>query len=206
MLTDDILEGSHQFDIPQATLDNEVAALVAEIELSEGFDPSIDFDPEKHLIFTEDDYKKVKKISLSEMGIEKTHVKPISDLGGTDPFPLFSEEAANLMKWEVFQDKELVRKYGRLPNLSKGSNTRDFQVSGFAESTRFTKAAWTHPKTQEIINRIVGINLKMPHVFSMGHVNASLAERVDGVVTEMPEEELKALKEGIGIQQHSLSK
>ena len=65
MLTDDILEGSHQFDIPQATLDNEVAALVAEIELSEGFDPSIDFDPEKHLIFTEDDYKKVKKISLS---------------------------------------------------------------------------------------------------------------------------------------------
>lgn len=105
---------------------------------------------------------------------------------------MFTEEAIEIMKWEVFLNPSIIREFGRKVNLAEGADSRDFQVSGYANKTTFTKEALSHPKVLLVISSLAGLRLKIPHVYNMAHINASLADR-RGIVTpnSCNEEELK---------------
>lgn len=190
MLTLDILNGNHNYDIDEKIINGEIRTLTEEIENSNGFDPTVEFDPKKHLAFYQKK-QEIRKHSLGDLGIEKTHCPVITDIAAVEPFPLFTEEAIEIMKWEVFLDPGIIRSCGRGVNFAKESSSRDFQVSGYVDKTKFTKAAVTHPETILIISEIMGLPLKIPHVFSMGSVNASLADRTSDGPSISNESKLK---------------
>lgn len=175
MLTDDVLNHNRQYDIPQETIDNEITILLNKLESQTGFDPHVKFDPKVHLLHKDEDYDKTKVYKLSELNITKTHVEPISDTAVTQPFPLFTKEACDIMKWESFQT-ESIKKYGKLPRLAKGNTTTDLQICGFIKNAPFTYDAWMHPETQKIVDKYAGVELKMMFDYEIAHINASLID------------------------------
>lgn len=175
-VSEDVLNGSVSYKIPESVVNSEIKDLVDNLERQPNFNPHVEFDPAKHIIFKDDDIGKFRRLTLAELGISKTHVPAISDLGVTDPFPLFSEEACNIMKWEAFQTQS-VKKYGRLPRLAKNATNLDLQICGYIKSAPFTKAAWTHPRTQEIVDKIAGVELKIMFDYEISHINASLINK-----------------------------
>lgn len=175
MLTEEILNGSPSYKIPQETVDNEITTLLKKLEIKEGFDPNKQFDPDVHLLYKDSDFEKTRRLTFDDLDIPKTHVPPISDIAISDPFPLFTEEACDMMKWEAFQ-RENVEKYGRLPKMSTGATSIDFQICGYTKNSPFTVAAWKHPRTQEIINKFAGVRLKIMFDYEIAHINASLID------------------------------
>lgn len=166
---DDIYNENHKYDIPQSVIDNEIKQIIT--NLGDDFDIYQDFDPDIHL-----NYKGCgKKYTFDELGIQKTHVTPINDIAATEPFELFSEEAVKIMKYEIFGNEELLKKYGRLNNLGQKSSQIDLLISGFIDDTRFLKQAWNHPTVKQLFNDIMEDQLIIPHRFCMSHVNVSLA-------------------------------
>lgn len=180
MLTQEVIDGSQANNIPTETIENEIATFVKNLERKKGFNPHQPFDPEKHIL-SSNVLDKVRVIKLKELGIDKTHVEPISDVAVTDPFPLFTEDACDIMKWEAFQTKN-VEKYGKVPLMSKGITSTDFQICGYTKNSPFTLAAWKHPKTQERINRFAGVKLKIMFDYEIAHINASLISRKENSV------------------------
>lgn len=176
MLTQEVLDGSPSFAIPKDTINNEIATLINKLEAKPGFDPRQGFDPKRHLLYTEADFDKVRRLSLQDLGIEKTHVPAISDIAVSDPFPLFTEEACDIMKWEAFQ-AENVAKYGKVPKMSLGATATDFQICGYTNNSPFTVAAWKHPETQDIINKFAGVKLQIMFDYEIAHINASLIDK-----------------------------
>lgn len=170
---EDVLNENHSFDIPQSTFDGEIKRLVNDIKAKPGFDPNVSFDPKKHLNYS----VMPKKYKFQDLGIPKTHVTPINEIAATDPFNLFTEEAVDLMKYEIFSNEALIKKYGRLNNSnnSKKSSELDFHISGFIDETVFCKAAWTSKELQQIFDEIMEDKLCMPHRYCLGHINVSLA-------------------------------
>jgi hypothetical protein len=146
------------------------------------------------LVIKGDNLEDIKRYTLKDFGITKTHCPPASDLGGTDPFPMFTEEAVDYMKWELLHDPKLIKEYARLTKFAKGLTRTDFQMGGYADETPFIKAAWTHPRTFELMERIVGVKLRFPTVYNIGHCNISLASRENGETVEDDIEELKRQK------------
>lgn len=170
----DIFNENHSLDIPQWVFDTEIKRLVREIAAKPGFDPNTKFDAKKHI-----NYKGVeKKFKFEDLGIKKTHVQPINEIAATSPFDLFTEEAADMMKYELFSKEELVKKYGRLTQTVNSTNTSslDFLLSGFIDDTPFTKAAWESKELKDIVNDIMQDKLVIPHQFAMSHINVSLAD------------------------------
>lgn len=177
MLTAEILNENHHLDIPDHVIDNEVYNLVKDIEAKPGFDPSVQFDPKRHLKFAN---KNLNKIKLTDLNITKTHVKPISEIGAVEPFELFTDEAIDLMKYEVFSNTALLKKYGRVTATGHNATATDFQLSGFSDDAPFCRAAWTHPETVKIFSDLMGIEFYLPHPFNISHINASLTPRKRG--------------------------
>ena len=62
MLTSEILNENRHLEIPQRTLDNEIATLIADIENKPGFKKDQQFDPEKHIIFSYEAFENTKNI------------------------------------------------------------------------------------------------------------------------------------------------
>lgn len=175
MLTEEVLNGSPSYNIPQETINNEIASLLEKLESQPGFNPHQEFDPAVHILYQDSDFEKIRKLTFDDLDIPKTQVPPISDIAISDPFPLFTEEACDIMKWEAFQRKN-VEKYGKLPKMSTGATSIDVQVCGYTNNSPFTVAAWKHPKTQEIIDKFAGIKLKIMFDYEIAHINASLID------------------------------
>ncbi|CUM66577.1 uncharacterized protein PRCAT00004246001 [Priceomyces carsonii] len=175
LYTKELIDGLRAYDLPQVVIDNEVRTLIEKIESIEGFNPTQKFDPERHILFKEGDFQKTKILKLPELGITKTHVDPITDVAVTEPFPLFTEEACNIMKWEAFL-RSTIQKYGRVPIMAKKITSTDFQVCGYSEHAPFTVAAWKHPRVQEIINKFAGVGLKIMFDYEIAQINASLVD------------------------------
>ena len=171
----DVLDGNISYSIPQETIDNEIKDLLKNLELVPDFNPHQPFDPKKHRIYRDDKFDDIKRFTLEELDIKKTHVEPISDIAVTNPFPLFTEEACSIMKWEAFQT-ECLTKYGRLPKFAKGNTRLDLQVCGYIDRAPFTKSALTHPETQRIINKIANVDLKIMFDYEICHINSSLID------------------------------
>ncbi|KAG7827478.1 hypothetical protein KL920_004732 [Ogataea angusta] len=175
------LTGNHEYDIPKETIDGEIAQLRERLESKPSFNPSLIFDPEKHLIKTPD----VKVLTLHDLKIKKTRVAPVCDFAATYPFPLLTQEAVDMVLWEALRP-EVVEKYGRLPNLAKSATRLDFHIGGHcSRRAPFTQALWNSAELRETLENFTKV--KMKPLFSAGHFNFSLAEKN---AAEPPREEL----------------
>lgn len=181
---EEILNENRTYVIPQHVLDNEVRMLVKKLEAKANFNPHVEFDAKKHINFD----KPGTKHRFEDLGIGKTHVKPINEIAAVEPFKLFTQEAVDIIKWEIFSNHKLLKKYGRLNNSNNSNNSSslDFHISGFIDETTFTKQAFGSEELTDIINEVMEDVLYMPHQFSMSHVNVSLAHNGDDAKENEP--------------------
>lgn len=142
-----------------------------------GDSESLKFDPEKHLQYYSGDefdqhkYHSTRRLTMEELGL--THKNQISPIGVSDAFPLFTDEATEIMKMECLR-KDVFMKYARTSFNS--TNGLDCVVRGYAKKgkeviTRFIYDAWTHPKTVELISTMAGVELEVVMDYEIAHVN-----------------------------------
>ncbi|ODV87848.1 hypothetical protein CANARDRAFT_26048 [[Candida] arabinofermentans NRRL YB-2248] len=179
MTCKDYLTGAHSHDVPEGTINIEVHNILTQIKKNPNLNLDQLFDPEKHLSFKDEYFESTKKFTLKQLGIEKTHTTPINEFGATYPFPLLTEEAVEIMKWEAFQ-KENVKKYGRLTNsdFSLQTNRLDFHIGGYVNKGKapFTESFYAHPRVNEIFSRFIGIDVEKCYNYDTNHVNVALAD------------------------------
>lgn len=184
ILTEDLLNDNHNWDIPETVYEKGIAPLLKEIAKWGIAEPSnVSFDPSRHVLFTDDHYATTKRITLNELGVTKAHQDPISPIGVSAPFPLFTPEAIAIMRWELFQ-KECFLGCGRINDHST-TGDMDLYVRGYAKKyTPFTYAAWSHPKVLEIISTMAGVELVHAFDYEIGHINVSIKQETTKIVTE----------------------
>jgi hypothetical protein len=183
-LTDDVLHDNHNWDIPEDFYETSIAPLLKDVHRFGICDPSsVTFDPARHLLFTDDYYEKTKRLTLKELGVVKAHQEPISPIGVSEPFPLFTQEAIAIMRYELFQ-KECFLNCGRINDHST-TGDMDFYVRGYAKKyTPFSFQAWQHPKVLEIISTMAGVELVHQFDYEIGHINVSMKQATTKIVTE----------------------
>lgn len=142
----------------------------------------VEFDPKVHLkYFSEDpvhryNFNSTRRLTMEELGL--THKHQISQIGVSDPFPLFTDEAIGIMKREILQ-KELFLKYARLSYSStSGSDCviRGYAIDDGCINTPFTYAAWTHPKTMELVSLMAGVSLEIAMDYEIAHTNIAITD------------------------------
>jgi hypothetical protein len=113
------------------------------------------------------------------------------------PFQLFSSEAIEQMRHEIFQPEVMV-------NCSFSSNIAACQLRGYAKQyAPFSYAAWTHPDTLAIVSTIAGIDLVPWGDYEIGHINFSVKtdeQTLEEVVTIRNQKRMIDSDEGIGLQ------
>ncbi|ATZ45662.1 hypothetical protein BCIN_01g04060 [Botrytis cinerea B05.10] len=120
------------------------------------------FKPENHLQYEEPSYIH----TMEEIGYSAT--SGVSPVAVSEPFRLFSEEAVNVMREEIFA-KEVQEKY------SYTSDIAPKQLRGYApDHGKFIYEAWKHPETLAIISKIAGVDLVPVMDYEIGHVNLSV--------------------------------
>ncbi|ODV83642.1 hypothetical protein CANARDRAFT_177577 [[Candida] arabinofermentans NRRL YB-2248] len=133
-------------------------------------DISIKFDPKKHLAFKSSYLQTIKRTTMEEFG---TFAKDqISNIGASEPFPLFTEEAVEIMRAEILRE-EVFTKWSR---VSYNSTTGlDCVIRGYAKYTSpFTYAAWTHPDTVAAISSMAGVELEVIMDYEVAHINIAM--------------------------------
>lgn len=137
----------------------------------------VEFEPSKHLKYYSSDplekhkFNSTRRLTMEELGT--TNKKQISSIGVTDPFPLFTDEAVQIMRKEVLK-KETFLKYARASfNSSSGM---DCNVRGYVNTveTPFIHAAWTHPKTMELVSMMAGVELEIVMDYEIAHINIGM--------------------------------
>ncbi|KAF7906099.1 hypothetical protein EAF00_000378 [Botryotinia globosa] len=120
------------------------------------------FKPETHLQYEEPSYVH----TMEDIGYSAT--SGVSPVAVSEPFRLFSEEAVNVMREEIF-DKEVQEKY------SYTSDIAPKQLRGYApDHGKFIYEAWKHPETLAIISKIAGVDVVPVMDYEIGHVNLSV--------------------------------
>lgn len=119
------------------------------------------FDAQKHLAFKTEP----KVTMMTEIGFaEDTGVSPVAV---TEPFPLFSPEAIEVMRSEIFKP-EVLKDY------RYSSNIAQTQLRGYArDHAPFTFAAWNHPDTLAIVSKLAGVDLIPWSDYEVAHINLS---------------------------------
>ncbi|ODV83673.1 hypothetical protein CANARDRAFT_9497 [[Candida] arabinofermentans NRRL YB-2248] len=187
-LIEEYLSESHSYDIPEKTLNNEVAELIAKLESKPTFNPDLKFDPSKHLVFKNEYYETTTTRTLEQLGIKKTRTKPVSNFAAAHPFPLLTQEAVDMVLWESLRP-EVLRKYGRLPNLSKNATRLDFHVGGHTKfAAPFTRAMYNSPEVAAIVSKFTGVDVSTIHNSTLNHMNISLASSDPNEMKEIPSE------------------
>ncbi|EGV63029.1 hypothetical protein PSN45_004704 [Yamadazyma tenuis] len=188
-LFETILNGNTKAMVPESTYDKYLKPTFDKLYKPEY--TTTEFDPIKHLRFYSEGpieqhkYNNTRRLTMEELGL--TNPKQISHIGVSDPFPLFTDEAIDIMKQEVLS-KDTFMKYGRYSH-SSGKGT-DCTIRGYAKVnnetvTPFTYAAWTHPRTVELVSTMAGIELEVVMDYEIAHVNVSMKEE------DQVEEDLK---------------
>lgn len=138
---------------------------------------NITFDPEKHLTFFSGDpldqhkYHATRRLTMEELGL--TNKNQISPIGVSDPFPLFTEEATDIMKLECLH-KETFLEHAR--SSFNSTSGMDCILRGYVKRndkiiSPFIYAAWTHPKTVELISTMAGVELEVIMDYEIAQVN-----------------------------------
>ncbi|KAF1815481.1 hypothetical protein P152DRAFT_505388 [Eremomyces bilateralis CBS 781.70] len=123
------------------------------------------FDPDKHLAFKE----APEILTMKDIGYpEDTGVSPVAM---SQPFQLFTKEAVDQMRQEIFK-KEVNE------TCQFRSNIAASQLRGYAgRFAPFTYDAWTHPKTLAIMSKIAGVELTVVVDYEIGHINFAVKSK-----------------------------
>lgn len=139
----------------------------------------VKFDPYKHLKYyaepeAQQEYLSTRTISMTELGL-KTPTQ-VSEVGVSDSFPLFTDEAVAIMRSEIL-NKETFMKFSRF--CFNSTSGMDCNIRGYVKnddeiSTPFVYEAWTHPKTMELVSKMAGVELEIIMDYEIAHVNISM--------------------------------
>lgn len=172
-----IHDGNTHKTIPEDTYTRALSETYEKLYAKYGDVSGIKFDPKKHLSYHMDDplhkhlYNNTRRLTMEELGL--TNKNQISPIGVSDPFPLFTEEATDIMRLELLK-KEIFLKYSRVSfNSTSGL---DCQIRGFSndEAAQFTTEAWTHPKTLELVLTMAGTELEVVMDYEIASTNVGL--------------------------------
>lgn len=121
-----------------------------------------DFDPKKHIDFT----PPANSLTMSDLRLPEG--TGVSSFAVSDPFQLFTQEAVQRMRVEIFS-KEVME------NCKYSSNLAQCQLRGFAAKyAPFVYDAWKNPETLAIISKIAGVELVTEMDFEIAHINISV--------------------------------
>lgn len=178
---DSILQGNVHKKIPDAIYLANLQAKYDEMKAITGVNDTkeVEFIPEKHLtVYANPDalkeYNETRRLTLEELQL--TNPDQISPIAVSDPFPLFTMEAVNLMRQEVMS-RELFLEFARFCYSS--TSGKDVAMRGYVKNEEiitapFTYAAWTHPKTQALIDQMAGTELDIVMDYEIAHLNVSV--------------------------------
>ncbi|KAE8452104.1 hypothetical protein EG329_001571 [Mollisiaceae sp. DMI_Dod_QoI] len=124
------------------------------------------FNPNIHIQYEEPAHI----LTMEDIGFPSS--QGVSPIAVSEPFRLFSEEAVNIMRSEIF-DPEVQEKY------SYTSDIAPKQLRGYApKHGKFIFEAWKHPETLAIISKIAGIELVPVMDYEIGHINLSVPGKI----------------------------
>ncbi|KAM9939025.1 hypothetical protein OXX80_001485 [Metschnikowia pulcherrima] len=181
-LSADILAGNVRKSISEETYNRSLAETFTELTAkNSGFKTAV-FDPQKHLAYyaqgplQQHKYENTRRITMEELGL--TNKLQISPIGVSDPFPLFTDAAIDIMRAEILQ-KDAFLKHARISYNSTSS--LDCVLRGYVKEkdevfTPFTYAAWTHPKTMELVSTMAGVDLQIVMDYEIAHVNIGITD------------------------------
>ncbi|GME75103.1 unnamed protein product [Ambrosiozyma monospora] len=107
---------------------------------------------------------------MEELGA--TCPEQISEIGVSEPFPLFTDEAVEIMRAEILR-KEVFDSSGRISHNS--TTGKDCTLRGYAKTMApFSYAAWTHPDTIAAVSAMAGVELVPIMDYEIGHVNIAM--------------------------------
>ncbi|KAJ3960406.1 hypothetical protein N0V92_002943 [Colletotrichum tropicale] len=111
--------------------------------------PTATFNPDQHLAFVEEP----KKLTLKDVSLpEDIGISPVAC---SEPFPLFTEEAIQTMRQEIF-------------------TTEVWENCLHSTYAPFMDQAWNNPKTLEVISKVAGVDL-IPNIqYEVGNINISI--------------------------------
>ncbi|KAI8315766.1 hypothetical protein K4K59_000701 [Colletotrichum sp. SAR11_240] len=124
--------------------------------------PTVTFNPEQHLAFVEDP----KKFTLKDISLpEDIGISPVAC---SEPFPLFTEEAIQTMRQEIFTTEVWE-------NCLHSTSFAPCQLRGHCPKyAPFMDQAWNNPKTLEVISKVAGVDL-IPNIqYEVGNINISI--------------------------------
>ncbi|ODV83654.1 hypothetical protein CANARDRAFT_29871 [[Candida] arabinofermentans NRRL YB-2248] len=187
-LLEEYLTGNHSHDIPEKTLNLEVAQMIAKLEAKPTFNPNLKFDPKKHIIFKDESFEGTTTATLKDLGINRTRTAPVSDFACAHPFPLISQEAVDMILWEALRPK-VLKQFARLPNLSRNATRLDMHMGGHTKfEAPFSKDLYTSAEIARIVSKFTGVEASTIHNSSYGHMNISLATADPDELKEIPTE------------------
>ncbi|KAH6879429.1 hypothetical protein B0T10DRAFT_566116 [Thelonectria olida] len=123
----------------------------------------VDFDPKKHLNF----FPPKRIFTMTEIGLEG---EGISDVASSEPFTLYTREAAQQIRREIFSE----------PVLEKCQYASSFcknMIRGYTqEDAPFTHALWKSPELIDAVSQVAGIQLVPAFEVEIGHINITINE------------------------------
>ncbi|WPK22977.1 hypothetical protein PUMCH_000200 [Australozyma saopauloensis] len=199
-LNSDIIRGNRRKSVPEETYNKALARTFLQLEAKYGSVDHIKFDPDVHLAYyagsLEDKarFHSIRRITMEELKL--TNAKQISPIGVTDAFPLFTEEAIDIMKLEVLR-KLTFLEHARYSNSS--TSGLDCMVRGYVKDNEkiinpFIYDAWTHPKTMELVSLMAGVDLEIVMDYEIAHVNLGVCDEGTAEEQRMAHEQTKREK------------
>jgi len=179
----DIEAGNLRKSVSESQYNEVLAKTYSNLREKYGDEQNYKFDPEKHLSYYSADpldqhkYHETRRLTMAELGL--TNKNQISPIGVSDPFPLFTDEATDIMKMECLR-KDIFLKYAR--ESFNSTSGMDCIVRGYAKTkgtinTQFVHDAWTHPKTIELISTMAGVELEVIMDYEIAQVNIGVTPK-----------------------------
>lgn len=123
------------------------------------------FSPEEHLCF--EPPKGIHTLESFQFPESVTCSAP-SQVGITEPFPLFTSSAVKALRQELFQPQVLK-------NCAWYPNPETCQLRGMAPKyAKFMYDAWNHPSTLAAISAAAGTELEIIMPYEIGHTNIQM--------------------------------
>ncbi|KAH7324541.1 hypothetical protein B0I35DRAFT_406335 [Stachybotrys elegans] len=133
--------------------------------------PAVSFDAKKHVKF---EYPK-KCLTMKDIGKEGAGISPHAI---SDPFPLFTQEAIQQFRREVFSDAVLAKHQCGSPFASN-------MIRGYCpKEAPFIYDAWNSPEVLSSLSKIAGIDLITAMDVDIGHCNVSVRAEGEEIAEE----------------------
>lgn len=135
------------------------------------------FNPNEHLCF--ESPKTTHTLSALKFPESVTSNAP-SQVGITEPFPLFTSAAVKSLRNELFQSQVLQ-------DCAWYPNPETCQLRGMAPKfAKFMYDAWMHPTTLAAINAAAGTELEIIMPYEIGHTNIQMGPQGRGDIFNIP--------------------